>query len=190
MAHKVQPSLSNISLNHDSGASSLQEQLYFKILDLIENKSLRPGDPIPSSRKLASEIEVSRSTVVSVYNRLLEEGLLETKSGNGTFVSEISLGVFENRKESLPVNEKYLPSELPLSAQIAATATGFKVQKPMPRLTWIACRVKTGLLSSHVLQRARGFTTVIVNLAALCLIRKLSAIIYVSTEALGANLSK
>lgn len=56
MAHKVQPSLSNISLNHDSGASSLQEQLYFKILDLIENKSLRPGDPIPSSRKLASEI--------------------------------------------------------------------------------------------------------------------------------------
>lgn len=45
MAHKVQPSLSNISLNHDSGASSLQEQLYFKILDLIENKSLRPGDP-------------------------------------------------------------------------------------------------------------------------------------------------
>lgn len=132
MAHKVQPSLSNISLNHDSGASSLQEQLYFKILDLIENKSLRPGDPLPSSRKLASEIEVSRSTVVNVYNRLLEEGLLETKSGNGTFVSEISLGVFENRKESLPVNEKYLPSELPLSAQIAATATGFKVQKPMP----------------------------------------------------------
>lgn len=60
MAHKVQPSLSNISLNHDSGASSLQEQLYFKILDLIENKSLRPGDPIPSSRKLASEIEISR----------------------------------------------------------------------------------------------------------------------------------
>lgn len=80
MAHKVQPSLSNISLNHDSGASSLQEQLYFKILDLIENKSLRPGDPIPSSRKLASEIEVSRSTVVSVYNRLLEEGLLETRA--------------------------------------------------------------------------------------------------------------
>ena len=132
MAHKVQPSLSNISLNHDSGASSLQEQLYFKILDLIENKSLRPGDPVPSSRKLASEIEVSRSTVVSVYNRLLEEGLLETKSGNGTFVSEISLGVFENRKESLPANEKYLPSELPLSAQIAVTATEFKVQKPVP----------------------------------------------------------
>ena len=87
MAHKVQPSLSNISLNHDSGAPSLQEQLYLKILDLIENKSLRPGDPIPSSRKLASEIEVSRSTVVSVYNRLLEEGLLETKSGSGTFLS-------------------------------------------------------------------------------------------------------
>ena len=94
MAHKVQPSLSNISLNHDSGASSLQEQLYFKILDLIENKSLRPGDPIPSSRKLASEIEVSRLTVVSVYNRLLEEGLLETKSGNGTFVSENFLSVY------------------------------------------------------------------------------------------------
>lgn len=100
MTHKVQPSLSNISLNLKSGAPSLQEQLYQKILELIELKSLRPGDPIPSSRRLASEIGVSRSTVVSVYNRLLEEGLLETKNGNGTFVSELSLGVFENPKEN------------------------------------------------------------------------------------------
>mgnify|MGYP002755977304 CR=1 FL=1 len=82
MTHKVQPSLSNISLNLKSGAPSLQEQLYQKILELIELKSLCPGDPIPSSRRLASEIGVSRSTVVSVYNRLLEEGLLETKNGN------------------------------------------------------------------------------------------------------------
>ena len=132
MTHKVQPSLSNISLNLKSGAPSLQEQLYQKILELIELKSLCPGDPIPSSRRLASEIGVSQSTVVSVYNRLLEEGLLETKNGNGTFVSEISLGVFENRKENGSTNEKFLPSELPLSAKIAAAASEFKVQKPMP----------------------------------------------------------
>lgn len=112
MTHKVQPSLSNISLNLKSGAPSLQEQLYQKILELIELKSLCPGDPIPSSRRLASEIGVSRSTVVSVYNRLLEEGLLETKNGNGTFVSEISLGVFENRKENGSTNEKFLPSDV------------------------------------------------------------------------------
>lgn len=132
MTHKVQPSLSNISLNLKSGAPSLQEQLYQKILELIELKSLCPGDPIPSSRRLASEIGVSRSTVVSVYNRLLEEGLLETKNGNGAFISEISLGVFENRKENGSTNEKFLPSELPLSAKIAAAASEFKVQKPMP----------------------------------------------------------
>ena len=132
MTHKEQPSLSNISLNLKSGAPSLQEQLYQKILELIELKSLRPEDPIPSSRRLASEIGVSRSTVVSVYNRLLEEGLLETKNGNGTFVSELSLGVFENPKENSSANEKFLLSELPLSAKIVAAASEFKVQKPMP----------------------------------------------------------
>ena len=57
---------------------------------------------------------------------------VETKNGNGTFVSEISLGVFENRKENGSTNEKFLPSELPLSAKIAAAASEFKVQKPMP----------------------------------------------------------
>ena len=55
MTHKVQPSLSNISLNLKSGAPSLQEQLYQKILELIELKSLCPGDPIPSSRKRTNQ---------------------------------------------------------------------------------------------------------------------------------------
>ena len=186
MTHKVQPSLSNISLNLKSGAPSLQEQLYQKILELIELKSLCPGDPIPSSRRLASEIGVSRSTVVSVYNRLLEEGLLETKNGNGTFVSEISLGVFENRKENGSTNEKFLPSELPLSAKIAAAASEFKVQKPMP-FAFIApdqesLPGKIGPLSLPALLRVPGCITATVIPAASCLTKKLFVTTSVNTE--------
>lgn len=186
MTQKVQPSLSNISLNLKSGALSLQEQLYQKILELIELKSLCPGDPIPSSRRLASEIAVSRSTVVSVYNRLLEEGLLETKNGNGTFVSEISLGVFENRKENGSTNEKFLPSELPLSAKIAAAASEFKVQKRClsrsSRLIRKVCRAKIGPLSLPALLRVPGCITATVIPAASCLTKKLFVTTSVNTE--------
>lgn len=185
MTHKVQPSLSNISLNLKSGAPSLQEQLYQKILELIELKSLRPGDPIPSSRRLASEIGVSRSTVVSVYNRLLEEGLLETKNGNGTFVSELSLGVFENRKENNSANEKFLPSELPLSAKIAAAASEFKVQKPMPFAVIAPDQEslpgKIGPLLLHELLRVLGYTTDIASRAASCLTKRPSVTTFVNT---------
>lgn len=186
MTHKVQPSLSNISLNLKSGAPSLQEQLYQKILELIELKSLCPGDPIPSSRRLASEIGVSRSTVVSVYNRLLEEGLLETKNGNDTFVSEISLGVFENRKENGSTNEKFLPSELPLSAKIAAAASEFKVQKPMPFAVIAPDQEslpgKIGPLSLPALLRVPGCITATVIPAASCLTKKLFVTTSVNTE--------
>ena len=184
MTHKVQPSLSNISLNLKSGAPSLQEQLYQKILELIELKSLCPGDPIPSSRRLASEIGVSRSTVVSVYNRLLEEGLLETKNGNGTFVSEISLGVFENRKENGSTNEKFLPSELPLSAKIAAAASEFKVRclSRSSRLIRKVCRAKIGPLSLPALLRVPGCITATVIPAASCLTKKLFVTTSVNTE--------
>lgn len=64
MAHKVQPSLSNISLNHDSGASSLQEQLYFKILDLTDNKAcvLEILFPQAANSLLRSRFHVQQSS--------------------------------------------------------------------------------------------------------------------------------
>lgn len=50
---------------------------------------LRPGDPVPSTRSLASELGVARSSVVSAYEQLAGEGYLEVRQGAPTRVAPL-----------------------------------------------------------------------------------------------------
>ena len=55
--------------------------------DAIAERQLRPGDRLPSARAWAAELGIARGTVVSALELLMAEGLLETQTGVGTFVS-------------------------------------------------------------------------------------------------------
>lgn len=72
-----------------SAASTLglQEQIFSQIRQLILDEQLKPGTRMPASRALASDLEVSRNTVVLAYDRLIAEGYLESRQPVGTFVS-------------------------------------------------------------------------------------------------------
>lgn len=48
--------------------------------------TLKVGDPLPSVRQLARELAVNVNTIVRVYERLVGEGLIEMRHGEGTFV--------------------------------------------------------------------------------------------------------
>ncbi|MER7753296.1 PLP-dependent aminotransferase family protein [Kitasatospora sp. NPDC097643] len=48
---------------------------------------LRTGDGLPSERRLADALSVSRATVVAAYDALRGAGLVETRRGSGTRVS-------------------------------------------------------------------------------------------------------
>ena len=48
---------------------------------------LRPGDRLPSSRTLAADLGLSRTTVVDVYDQLTAEGLIVCRVGDGAYVS-------------------------------------------------------------------------------------------------------
>jgi GntR family transcriptional regulator len=48
---------------------------------------LAPGDRLPSVRELAARILVNPNTVAKVYRDLERDGLLETRRGDGTYVS-------------------------------------------------------------------------------------------------------
>lgn len=50
---------------------------------------LRPGDAVPSTRALASELGVSRSAVVAAYEQLAGEGYVEMRQGAPTRVAEL-----------------------------------------------------------------------------------------------------
>src|ERR1700730_14751832 len=70
-----------------SARPTLQDQLARKIRERIRSGDLAPGDPLPSTRDLASELKLSRNTAVYAYERLISEGYLESSSRAGIFVS-------------------------------------------------------------------------------------------------------
>jgi GntR family transcriptional regulator/MocR family aminotransferase len=69
--------------------TSLSRQIYEQILQSITNRCLRIGDPIPSTRLLAEQIQVSRSVFLQAYEQLHAEGFLEMRKGAGTFIAAI-----------------------------------------------------------------------------------------------------
>ena len=71
----------------ENGARTLQQQLYSRLRDDILARRLRPGERMPATRALATQLAVSRTTTVLAYEQLLAEGYLEARQGSGTFVS-------------------------------------------------------------------------------------------------------
>jgi len=46
-----------------------------------------PGDKLPSVRELAAQLLVNPNTIAKVYRDLERDGLLETRRGDGTYIS-------------------------------------------------------------------------------------------------------
>jgi len=65
----------------------LHTQVYEAFRAAILGRNLRPGQKVPSSRSLASELNISRIPVLTAYSQLIAEGYFETRTGAGTFVS-------------------------------------------------------------------------------------------------------
>ena len=68
-------------------AKPLHRQVYDSYRAAIVEGRLRPGQRLPSTRVLASEIGISRFPVLNAYAQLLAEGYLESRIGAGTVVS-------------------------------------------------------------------------------------------------------
>lgn len=56
------------------------------ILDLLDNGRLKAGDKLPGARELAADIKVSFAKVQLAIDKLAQDGVLETKPRQGTFV--------------------------------------------------------------------------------------------------------
>ena len=74
-----------ISLDRDRGP--LGAQLEHELREAIRSQRLTPGERLPSSRRLAGELGVSRGLVQECYAQLLAEGFLSARGGSGTYVA-------------------------------------------------------------------------------------------------------
>ena len=65
----------------------IYRQLYDWFRTAITEGRIRPGQRVPSTRSLATELQVSRISVFNAYEQLYSEGYLETAAGSGTRVA-------------------------------------------------------------------------------------------------------
>lgn len=80
---------------------SLIRQIYNNIKEMILDSSISPLEKLPSTRALADELNVSRNTILMVYDQLIAEGYLEGQHGSGTYVAagiQERRTVFDNEK--------------------------------------------------------------------------------------------
>ena len=73
--------LSNVS------SKPIYEQITVQIKGMIMSGELKPGDAMPSMRKLAKELHVSVITTQRAYDDLVNDGFIVTVPAKGTFVS-------------------------------------------------------------------------------------------------------
>jgi GntR family transcriptional regulator len=73
-------------LAHTNGRGSKQALVRDEILGMLDE--LHVGDALPSERRLATDLGVSRPTLRAVIDELVREGLLLRRHGSGTYVAE------------------------------------------------------------------------------------------------------
>ncbi len=61
-------------------------QVYRQLRQQILRQTIAPGERLIPSRRLAKELGVARVTILQAYRQLEAEGLIETRTGAGTFV--------------------------------------------------------------------------------------------------------
>ena len=115
------------------GQLPLTRQIYAQIRQMILNGDLESGHKLPSTRKLSSELSVSRNTIIEAYSQLIAEGYLETYEGSGTVVSEglRALDVVKPPDLSPPSKKNETPAK-----RIIDFRTGVPALEFFPRKEW------------------------------------------------------
>lgn len=90
----------------NSSDRPIYEQIVSQIKEMIMKGELKPGEPMPSMRKLAKELHVSVITTQRAYEDLQRDGFIVTVPAKGTFVSDQNQEFI--REENLRRIEKFL----------------------------------------------------------------------------------
>ena len=71
--------------------ASLQTQIREALVSAILDRNLDQSEPIPSTRRMAKTLGVSRNTVVLAYQGLLDDGYLVARERSGYYVADKAL---------------------------------------------------------------------------------------------------
>ena len=69
----------------------IYEQIVDQIGQLVAGGQLKPGDRLPSERELVERFQVSRASIREAISALEMMGLIEVRSGEGTYIREVNI---------------------------------------------------------------------------------------------------
>lgn len=64
------------------------QQVMDGIKEMVARGILAPGERIPTVREMAAELSLNPNTIAKAYQRLEQEGIIETMRSRGTFIAE------------------------------------------------------------------------------------------------------
>ena len=86
-------------------------QLIAQIKQAVQRGKVRPGDPLPSIRQLAVDLELNSKTVAKAYRLLERDSVIQTRGYRGTFVhpeakanSRVDLAAWVNDRIQAAIN--------------------------------------------------------------------------------------
>jgi GntR family transcriptional regulator/MocR family aminotransferase len=125
----------HLALQRDGG-DAMHRQLYSSFRSAILDGVFAPGTRLPSTRALADDLGVSRTTVLQAFERLVSEGYATARAGAGTRVAT-SLETSAHRRSTMRVEGRAprVP-ERPVRLSRAATEMidEFKAPRPVHRM--------------------------------------------------------
>lgn len=122
-----------ITMNLDPRSTkTLYEQIYEYIRDEIRKGTLKCGERLPSTRLLASHLDVSRSTAQLAYEQLLSEGYIEAIPCKGYFVCQMEALY---RLDTVPVKPERIVEPEPNTYRYDFTPNGIDL-KHFPFAAW------------------------------------------------------
>lgn len=80
----------------------LTEQIVLAVKTWISSREALPGARLPSIRQLAADHHISRFPVIEAYDRLVSQGLLDSRQGSGFYVADSTLAGRSGRGWSDP----------------------------------------------------------------------------------------
>lgn len=88
----------------------IYEQIIEQVKLNVMRQYLKPGDAIPSVRRLALELSITPGTVAKAYQELERQQIIETIRGKGTFIA--------NEIQSKPDDKKILEVKKNLQTEL------------------------------------------------------------------------
>ncbi|WP_409367254.1 PLP-dependent aminotransferase family protein [Lysinibacillus sp. 38-6] len=109
----------------------LNKQVYQQIREKILNGTLQGGERLASTRKLCSELNVSRNVILEAYEQLVAEGFLVSYKGSGTFVVDGALLTQSSKVPSKKRTEEKIEEPKKIDFR-----SGIPALDLFPRKTW------------------------------------------------------